>query len=128
MDTENTPAENVTEAASPPVNDKNAALWRLIKLALCAVGVGLVIGILALQVTEYLFFKAPPNVWPQQGAGGSFSAPAALPVTLTMPSAAPASATTTTASSEAATSTGVGVTSAAAVSAASAPAPAAATP
>jgi len=64
MDAENKPAENVTEAASPAANDNSAARWRLILLMLCAVGVGLVIGILALQVTEYLFYKAPPDVWP----------------------------------------------------------------
>ncbi|MFH1969478.1 MAG: hypothetical protein ABIJ53_04075 [Verrucomicrobiota bacterium] len=64
MDAQNNPAENVTEAASPAANDKSAARWGLILLVLCAVGLGLVIGILALQVTEYLFYKAPPNVWP----------------------------------------------------------------
>ena len=78
MDAENKPAENVTEAVSPAANDKSAARWRLILLVLCAVGAGLVIGILALQVTEYLFYKAPPNVWPQPGAGGTVSAPVAL--------------------------------------------------
>jgi len=110
MDAENKPAENVTEAASPPAtlgvapragpaaNDKSAAHWRLILLMLCAVGVGLVIGILALQVTEYLFYKAPPDVWPQPGAGGTVSAPATLAVPsvsvpLTMPTAVPTTST-----------------------------------
>ena len=51
MDEENKPAENGADAAS----DKSAARWHLILLVLCAVGAGLVIGILALQVTEYLF-------------------------------------------------------------------------
>jgi len=163
MDAEKKPAENVTEAASPPAtldaalpasnsshndaggragpaaNDKSAALWGLILQVLCAVGVALVIGILALQVTEYLFYKAPPGVWPQQGAGGTFSAPVPLPapaalaaplspVTPATPSTLPASVTTTTGPSETATSTEVGVTSAGVVAATSAPAPAATTP
>ena len=64
MDAENKPAENVAEAVSPVASDKSAAQWRLFLLVLCAVGVGLVIGVLALQVTEYLFYKAPLNVWP----------------------------------------------------------------
>ncbi|MBU4212025.1 MAG: hypothetical protein L6437_12525 [Kiritimatiellae bacterium] len=96
MDDENKPAENVTEAASPAASDKSAALWRQILLVLCAVGAGLVIGILALQVTEYLFYKAPPDVWPQPGAGGTVSAPATLAapsvsVPLMTPTDAPAS-------------------------------------
>ena len=93
MDAQNKPAENVTEAAGPAASDKSAARWRLILLVLCAVGVGLVVGILALQVTEYLFYKAPPNVWPQPGAGGTVSAPATLaePTTLTGLTPAPAS-------------------------------------
>jgi len=70
MDAENKPAENVTEAAGPATSDKSVARWRLILLVLCAVGVGLVGGILALQVAEYLFYKAPPDVWPQPGAAG----------------------------------------------------------
>ncbi|MDP2991046.1 MAG: hypothetical protein Q8O57_10855 [Kiritimatiellota bacterium] len=85
MDAQNKPADNVAEAASLAANDKSAARWRLILLVLCAVGAGLVIGILALQVTEYLFYKAPPGVWPHPG--GAVSAPVA-------PSApAPAAAT-----------------------------------
>ena len=118
MDAENKPADNGAGAVSPEASDKNAARWRLILLVLCAVGVGLVIGILALQVTEYLFYKAPPGVWPprrpaagqgatlpqtwQPGAGGTVS----TPVMPTMSSASPS----------------------AAVAATSAPAPAAATP
>ena len=85
----------------PVANDGSAARWRLILLVLCAVGAGLVIGILALQVTEYLFYKAPPDVWPQSGAGGMVSAPATVsapaalaaplsPVTPTTSSAVPA--------------------------------------
>ena len=69
MDAENNPAKNGAEAVSPVAGDKSAARWHLILLVLCAVGVGLLIGILALQVTEYLFYKAPPDVWPQPGAG-----------------------------------------------------------
>ena len=61
MDAENKPAENVPDAG---IGNDNVR-WRLILLVLCAVGVGLVVGILALQVTEYLFYKAPPDVWPQ---------------------------------------------------------------
>ena len=78
MDAENKPA----------ANDQSAAHWGLIQLLLCAVGVGLVIGILALQVTEYLFYKAPPDVWPQPGAGGTVSAPA-----VSVPSTTPDTAT-----------------------------------
>jgi len=74
MDAKNNPAKNGAEAVSPVAGDKSAARWHLILLVLCAVGVGLVIGILALQVTEYLFYKAPPDVWPQPGAGGKFNA------------------------------------------------------
>ena len=73
MDAENNPAKNGAEAVSPVAGDKSAARWHLILLVLCAVGAGLLIGILALQVTEYLFYKAPPDVWPQPGAGGKFN-------------------------------------------------------
>ncbi|MFH1477854.1 MAG: hypothetical protein ABIH24_10275 [Verrucomicrobiota bacterium] len=59
MDAQNKPAENTAAA-----HNENAARWRLILLVLCAVGAGLIIGVLALQVTEYLFYEAPPNVWP----------------------------------------------------------------
>ena len=148
MDAENQPAENGADAVSPVANDKSAARWGLILLVLCAVGAGLVIGILALQVTEYLFYKAPPGVWPQPGVGGTISAPAtfiapvtattapagvvssAMPVTATAsavaPAAVPVSAATTAAPSAAVTSSGV--TSMPAVAATSAPAPVAATP
>ncbi|MBU0714802.1 MAG: hypothetical protein KJ964_05555 [Verrucomicrobia bacterium] len=66
MDAQNNPAENGADAVtvSPAASDESAVRWRLILLVLCAVGAGLIIGILALQVTEYLFYKAPPNVWP----------------------------------------------------------------
>lgn len=85
MDAQNNPAEN----------DKSAARWGLILLVLCAVGAGLVIGILALQVTEYLFYKAPPNVWPQPGAGGTVSAPVVLSApSVSVPSTTPAAAPT----------------------------------
>jgi len=98
MNTENNPVKNGVDAVSPVAGDKSAARWRLILLVLCAVGVGLVIGILALQVTEYLFYKAPPDVWPQPGAGGKFNAPVALSappvsVPLTIPIATPATST-----------------------------------
>jgi hypothetical protein len=87
MDAENKPA----------ANDQNAARWRLILLVLCAVGAGLIIGILALQVTEYLFYQAPPSVWPQPGVGGTVSAPVALSAPAAL--AAPLSPVTTTTSS-----------------------------
>ena len=64
MDAQNNPVENIAMPAGPQAGDQSAARWRLILLALCAVGAGLVIGILALQVTEYFFYKAPPTVWP----------------------------------------------------------------
>jgi len=101
MDEQNNPTEPVTDKTSPVASDKSAALWRLILLGGAALGVILVIGILALQVTEYLFYKAPPDVWPprrpaagqgatlpqtwQPGAGGQVS----TPVMPTMPSASP---------------------------------------
>lgn len=66
MDTENKPA----------VTDKSAELWRLILMAGGALGVILVIVILALQVMEFRFYKASPDVWPQPGAGGAISEPA----------------------------------------------------
>ena len=114
MDAENKPAENGADAVSPPAtlsaalragpaaSDKSAVQWRLILLVLCAVGAGLLIVILALQVTEYLFYKAPPGVWPQAGAGGAVSAPATLSAPLspgptTMLSAVPVPVATTTA-------------------------------
>jgi len=127
MDAQNNPAENVPDAGIGRDNTR----WRLILLVLCAVGAGLVIGILALQVMEFLFYKAPPNVWPQPGAGGAVNAPLALsaplsPVIPTMPSVPPAPVTTTTAPSEAVTSSGV--TSMPAVATTSAPAPATAVP
>ena len=80
---------------NPAASDKNAALWRLILLALCAVGAVLVIGVLALQVTEYRFYKASPNVWPQSGGGAAVSAPATLPApTAPVPVTTPAAAST----------------------------------
>ena len=98
MNTENNPVKNGVDAVSPVTGDKSAARWHLILLVLCAVGAGLVIGILALQVTEYLFYKAPPDVWPQLGAGGKFNAPVTLSVPsvsvpLTIPIATPATST-----------------------------------
>ena len=82
---QNNPAESKVEY-------KGAARWRLILLVLCAVGAGLVAGILVLQFAEYRFYKAAPNVWPQPGAGGMVSAPAAptklSPVTTITSSAA----------------------------------------
>lgn len=119
MDAENKPAENEADVVSPPAtlsvappagnashndaggragpaaSEQSAALWGQILMVLCAAGVGLVIGILALQVTEYLFYKAPPDVWPQPGAGGTINAPATLaaplsPVPIATSSAAPA--------------------------------------
>ena len=98
MNTENNPVKNGVDAVSPVAGDKSAVRWHLILLVLCAVGVGLVIGILALQVTEYLFYKAPPDVWPQPGAGGKFNAPVTLSVPsvsvpLTIPIATPATST-----------------------------------
>ena len=109
MDAENKPAENGADAVSPPAtlsaalragpaaSDKSAVQWRLILLVLCAVGAGLLIVILALQVTEYLFYKAPPGVWPQPGAGGTLNAPAALPAPVipTAPTALTAPAVST---------------------------------
>ena len=96
MDAENKPAENGADAVSPAANDKSATQWRLILMVLCAVGTGLVIGILALQVTEYLFYKAPPNVWPQPGAEGTVSAPAILAApSVSVPSMTTAAAPTT---------------------------------
>jgi len=74
MDAQNDPAKNVPDAGTGGDNMR----WHLILLVLCAVGAVLVIGILALQVTEYLFYKAPPNVWPQPGVVSTVSAPAAL--------------------------------------------------
>jgi anti-sigma-K factor RskA len=64
MNDDNKPAENVTAAADTTANDSSTARWRLVLLVLCAVGAGLVIGILAMQITEYLFYQAPPDVWP----------------------------------------------------------------
>ena len=123
MDAQNNPVENVPAAGIGKDNTR----WGLILLVMCAVGLGLVVGILALQVTEHLFYKAPPNVWPSPGAGGMVSVPTALsPVMPTMPSAPPVSATTTTAPSEDVTS--LGVASMPAVAATSAPMPIAATP
>lgn len=71
MDAQNNPSKNEPDAGIGGDNSR----WRLVLLALCAVGVGLLIGILALQVTEYRFYKAAPNVWPQPGAVGMVSAP-----------------------------------------------------
>ncbi|MCX6993730.1 MAG: hypothetical protein NT011_11405 [Kiritimatiellaeota bacterium] len=82
---------------NPVASDKSAAFWRLILLVLCAVGFCLVIGVLALQVTEYLFYKAPPDVWPQPGVGGMVSTPVALSAPAAL--AAPLSPVTTTTSS-----------------------------
>ena len=79
MDAQNKSAENGAEQVSPAASDKSSARWRQIMLVLCCVGAGLVIVILALQVAEYLFYKAPPGVWPQPGAGGTVSAPVAMP-------------------------------------------------
>lgn len=64
MDAQNKPAEKVMDAVNPAAGDKSVGRWGLILLVLCAVGAGLVAGILALQVGEYLFYKAPPCVWP----------------------------------------------------------------
>jgi len=69
MDAENKPAGKY----------QGAALWRLILLALCAVGIVLVVVILAMQIAEYRFYKASPNVWPQPGAG-TVSVPAVMPL------------------------------------------------
>ena len=101
MDAENKPAESGTDIEAGIGKDRMH--WHLILLVLCAVGVALVIGILALQVTEYLFYKAPPDVWPQSGAADTVNAPLS-PVTPTMPSSVPAPVATTTAPSETATS------------------------
>lgn len=97
---------------NPAASDKNTARWGLILLVLCAVGVGLVVGILVLQVTEYQFYKAAPGVWPQSGAGGTVSAPGPFiaPTTaITTPSAetnsaVPVTATVSAAPAETATS------------------------
>jgi len=92
MDAQNKSAENGAEQVSPAASDKSSARWRQIMLVLCCVGAGLVIVILALQVAEYLFYKAPPGVWPQPGAGGTISAPA-VSVPSTMPIAVPTTLT-----------------------------------
>jgi len=88
MDAENNQVEKVTAAESPVANGRSAALWRLILLGLCSVGAILLAGILVLQVVEYRFYKAAPDVWPQ--AGGTVSAPTApaapaLPATAAVP-------------------------------------------
>ncbi|MFA5342897.1 MAG: hypothetical protein WC381_02900 [Kiritimatiellia bacterium] len=90
MDVQDNSAANVTN----PAGDKNAARWRPILPALCAVGAVLVIAILALQVTEYRFYKAAPNVWPQSG-GGVAGAPVVPPASVvsTTPVAAPTNST-----------------------------------
>lgn len=149
MDDQNKPVEPKAEAASPAASDKGAARWGLILLALSVAAAVLVVGVLALQLTEYRFYKASPNVWPprrpaagqgatlpqtwQPGAGGAVSAPAAFiapAAATTVPSSTAISAVpvamAATASSE--TMTSSGVTSMPAVAATSAPAPAAATP
>jgi len=83
MDAQNNPVENGADQVSPAAaSDPHAERWRLILLVLCAVGAGLVIGILALQFTEYAFYKASPNVWPQPGSAGAVSAPATQPAPL----------------------------------------------
>ncbi len=94
MDAEKNTAEHGADAGSPAASDNSTAQWSLILLVLCAVGAGLLIGILALQVTEYLFYKAPPNVWPQLGADGTVSAPVALsaPASSMGPTSAPVAA------------------------------------
>lgn len=88
MDAQDNPAKNVADTAG----DKNTKRWRLILLVLCAVGAVLIIAILALQMTEYRFYKASPNVWPQSGAG-AVSAPTTLP-TPSVPATVPAVAST----------------------------------
>ncbi len=60
-------------------NDQSAALWRLILLALCSVGIALGVVILVLQVVEYRFYRASPSAWPQTGAG-AVGAPAVMPL------------------------------------------------
>lgn len=130
MNAQNNPAENVPDAGIGRDNTR----WRLILLVLCAVGTGLVVGILALQVTEYLFYKASPDVWPQSGAGRMVGAPATfmdpVPVT-TAPAGVEGSAIPPAAAPVALPSADVtssGVTSMPAAAATSAPAPVAATP
>ena len=62
MDAANTPEPNTAAAGGT-----GASSWRIVVMVLCAISAGLVIGILALQVTEYLFYQAPPTVWPPGG-------------------------------------------------------------
>jgi len=114
MDAQHNPAGLKAESHGSTANDKGVARWRLILLVLCAVGVGLVAGILALQFAEYRFYQAAPNVWPprrpaagqgatlpqtwQPGSGGTVSVPIAKlsVVTATTSSAAPATVSTPT--------------------------------
>lgn len=77
MNAENKPVGNVTAAENFSVNAGSFLQWRLILLVLCAVGAALLVAVLALQVTEYRFYKAAPNVWPQPNAGNTFGAPVA---------------------------------------------------
>lgn len=128
MDAQKSPDDNVPDVVRPAMAGKNSARWSLILLVLCAVGAVLVIGILALQVAEYSFYKAAPNVWPQPGAGGMAGVPEVMPApaAVTAPSETaaspvPVSSAATAVPSETATPAVPTVEPAAA--AASAPAP-----
>lgn len=56
-------SDQAAEAAAPS-NSQTPILL----LAISAIAALLMIGVLALQISEYLFYKAPPSAWPQPGA------------------------------------------------------------
>lgn len=99
MADQNTPVDAAAQSADPTASDRSARRWRLIVLALGGAGALLIIAVIALQVTEYRFYSAPPSVWPRPGAKAVVSAPAApptLPITpLTSAVALAAEATAT---------------------------------
>ncbi|MBI2437325.1 MAG: hypothetical protein HYV36_00720 [Lentisphaerae bacterium] len=81
MDEQNKSGEPPAESAGAAASAKSFLRWGLILPALGAVGAGIVIAVLVLQVTEYRFYKAPENVWP--GAKATVSAPVPQPISLT---------------------------------------------